>query len=585
MKAKEITEEVKSYMGCDACSLQALVLYGEWGSGKTYYCEHDLEKGLKSSGIKICRVSLFGVSKYEDIFDRLMASRLHLAKDAKDGARAKVKLLTKSALEVAASVGSSKLSKLGVQVPVKSELLMSLVDMKRVLVVLDDCERSAFSQNNQSFLGIVNEMVEIYGWHVMLVRNAPLSFESDDSIEKAVIKQIEFEPNLRDLYREILEPRLQIPDKIDFDIEDAVIDGLEGSLANARALSRSAPAISVALNSAILIDESIAVQGRAKAFSDFVDYAVRTSAGRAPKKPANADGSMSLDNAIDDLNYEHYSYIAKALAPLSEGRDVDPETIESCFSGFVAKRYPESKADIEVQVFENDWQNLRSMEDAEVEELASRFERIVSKGHYSHRWFYKIMKIAFALIELGFCNASFREELRRSLRHAAGCDSLCSASSLKQELEMSMGLYGKDADDEMSGLIAYVEEKENDRILILVSHEFFEPDRDTGKKIASFFNKALKSGYANKILNVPVACIVQSVYEGDAESQLALHSFFQTDMKNYSDDRTQKDVVDWLQKIEGQLTEIGSRSRMGALRTQWIREDIKAVISVLDRRS
>lgn len=35
MQADEITEVIKSYMQCDDIDLQALVLHGEWGSGKT----------------------------------------------------------------------------------------------------------------------------------------------------------------------------------------------------------------------------------------------------------------------------------------------------------------------------------------------------------------------------------------------------------------------------------------------------------------------------------------------------------------------------------------------------------------------
>lgn len=42
MQPQEITEAIKSYMQCDDIGLQALVLHGEWGSGKTYYCENDL---------------------------------------------------------------------------------------------------------------------------------------------------------------------------------------------------------------------------------------------------------------------------------------------------------------------------------------------------------------------------------------------------------------------------------------------------------------------------------------------------------------------------------------------------------------
>lgn len=48
MQADEITEVIKSYMQCDDIDLQALVLHGEWGSGKTYYCENDLKTAVVS---------------------------------------------------------------------------------------------------------------------------------------------------------------------------------------------------------------------------------------------------------------------------------------------------------------------------------------------------------------------------------------------------------------------------------------------------------------------------------------------------------------------------------------------------------
>lgn len=84
MQASEITKAIEIYMQCDDIGLQALVLHGEWGSGKTYYCENDLKAALKDIGVKTCRVSLFGVSDYDEICNRVLASRLHIYENAKD---------------------------------------------------------------------------------------------------------------------------------------------------------------------------------------------------------------------------------------------------------------------------------------------------------------------------------------------------------------------------------------------------------------------------------------------------------------------------------------------------------------------
>lgn len=110
MQPLEITEAIKSYMQCDDIGLQALVLHGEWGSGKTYYCENDLKAALNDIGVKTCRVSLFGVSDYDEICNRVLASRLHIYENAKDRVGTAMKVFKKSAIEAGASALSNKLA-------------------------------------------------------------------------------------------------------------------------------------------------------------------------------------------------------------------------------------------------------------------------------------------------------------------------------------------------------------------------------------------------------------------------------------------------------------------------------------------
>lgn len=380
MQAKEITEAIKGYMECDDIGLQALVLHGEWGSGKTYYCEHDLKAALDEIGIRICRVSLFGVSNYDEIFNRIMASWFHFSDKAKKRSKAVTNVLKKYALEIGRSISSKQLAKLGVQVSIKPDLLLSLIDMKKVLVILDDCERSGFAQDDRAFLGFVNNMVENHGWHVMLVRNQPLSFEDDCSVEKAVISQIEYQPDLQELYRVILKDKLIIPEQIDFKVKDAVIDGIRGSFVNARALSRSVPSINYALSTSVLVDESVDFCGKVKAFSDFVGYAVQASAGIAPKEPKGAKSSMSIFDNSELEAYDYYLTISKALAPLTEGKDVNPETVKSSFRKFILMKNPDSAADVEARNIDYQWSTLHLLEDDQVELLASDLMNCYLRG-------------------------------------------------------------------------------------------------------------------------------------------------------------------------------------------------------------
>lgn len=489
MQAKEITEAIKSYMQCDAIGLQALVLYGEWGSGKTYYCENDLKAALKDIDVKTCRVSLFGVSDYDEICKRVLASRLHIYENAKDRVGTAMNVFKKSAIEAGTSALSNKLADLGIQVSVNSDLMLSLIDMTKVLVILDDCERSSFAHDDRSFLGFVNNMVENYGWHVMLVRNQPLSFEDDCSVEKAVISQIEYEPDLQVLYRAIVKDQLSIPKQIDFKVKDAVIDGLKDSLINARALSRSIPCINYVLSSSALIDESIDLHGRVKAFSDFVGYAVQASAGIVPNEPKDANSSMSIFDESELQEYDYYLTLSKALAPLTEGKDVDPETVKSSFNKFVLEKNPNSAADVEAQEMEYHWGALRSMEDGQVELLANHLKNMLAKGQYSQVWFYKIIRHSLDLIILGFWDDSFRENLLDSLRLAANHDPKCDAAALRQERANINDFYGTDANLIMDKLITEVEQDERERDLNRISLEFSKVDQSTGKTISAFFKK------------------------------------------------------------------------------------------------
>lgn len=585
MQAQEITEVIKSYMQCDAIGLQALVLYGEWGSGKTFYCENDLKAALKDIDVKTCRVSLFGVSDYDEALNRVIASSLPLSDKVARGAGVAISALVKNIIKAGSSILSEKIEDLGIQLTLKPDLLLPLLDMKKVLVIFDDCERSCFARDDRTFLGFVNNMVENYGWHVLLVRSKPLSFEEDNSAEKAVMRQIAFEPDLQTLYQGIVKPRLQFPEQIDFDIDDAIIDGIKGSAINVRALSRSIPAINHVLGTSVLVDKTVKSYGRARALSDFISYAVRASAGNTPKKPDTSNKAVNMIDNSKVIEYENYLLVSKALAPLTEGGKVSPNTIENSFKEFVLANNPESSADLEARDIENQWFALPWLEDDQVELLANQLEILLTEGQYSLTWFYKIIRIALNLIDLGFWDESFREKLLESLRLAANRDPKCNADILRQEQAMADDFYGMNADQIMDELISNVEKEESERAINRISQELSDVDGDTGNTLSDLFKEAMQSGYSRTILNVPAEYVAASIYEGTAVSQMSLHSFFNRDIKKHLDGQSLTEAIEWLRSIDDRLVKVGFKSRMGQLRTEWIRNDIKEAIEELNERA
>lgn len=585
MQADEITEVIKSYMQCDDIDLQALVLHGEWGSGKTYYCENDLKTALNKMGIKICRVSLFGVSNYEEALNRVIASCLPLSEKAVGGICAAISALVKNAIKAGSSMLNNKIEDLGIQFSLKPDLLLPLLDTKNALVIFDDCERSSFAHDDRTFLGFVNNMVENHGWHVMLVRNKPLSFEDENSVEKAIMSQIMFEPDLQTLYQGLVKPRLQFPEHIDFDIDDAIIDGIKGSAINVRALSRSIPTINYVLSTSVLVDKTVKSSGRAQALSNFISYAVRASAGNTPKKPDTSNKAVNMIDNSEFIEYENYLLISKALAPLTEGGNVSPNAIEHSFKEYVIAENPESAADLEAQDIENQWFALPWLEDDQVKLLANQLELLLTEGRYSQGWFYKIIRIALNLIDLGFWDEAFREKLLESLRLAANRDPKCNADKLRQERAMANDFYGMNANQIMDELISSVEKEESERALNRISLELSDVDGDTGNTLSELFKEAMQSGYSRTILNVPAEYVAASIYEGTAASQMSLHSFFNRDIKKYSDGQSLTEAIKWLRSIDDRLVKVGFKSRMGQLRTECIRNDFKEAIEELDERA
>ena len=584
MRAKEVTEAIKCYMQRDSICLQALVLHGEWGSGKTYYCEHDLKDALNVMNVKTCRVSLFGVNDYDEAINRVIATRLPLSDKAVGSAGAAISALIKNVLKAGSTFVSNKIGDFGIQLSLKPDLLLPLLDMKNVLVIFDDCERSSFAQDDRTFFGFVNNMVENHGWHVMLIRNKPLSFEDDSSVEKAVMSQVMFEPDIQELYRIIAEPQLHIPIHADFSIEKSIIDGLRGSLVNARALSRSVPSINYALSASVLVDKNIDLRGRAEAFSDFVGYTVQASAGKTPKKPNTSNKAVNMIDYSKVMDYEYYLLISEALAPLTEGRDTSPSAVESSFTEYVLAKNPDSAADIKAQSIVDQWNTLRTMEDNQVESLANRLEDLLSDGQYSHRWFPEIVSISLALKTLEFWDETNLEKLLASLKLAASRDPQCSASVLRQEMLKFKDFYGSEVVQILDVLATNIESKERDRHL---NHITFEPsiiDQNTGASLSTFLEETIKSQCPRKILSVPAECVVKSIYEGVADSQLSLRSFFHSSMKEYPDDQSLSEAIEWLSSINAQLDEVGSKSRMGRLRSKWIRDDIENAIEALNER-
>lgn len=143
----------------------AVLLTGEWGSGKSYYINNELRPYLKEKKIKCVVVSLFGVDNIADLSKQIY---LNL--------RAPSLLKKSETREVLSIVGRNIINNTlffnGINIGISDNDLKKLyesVDIKDVLIVMEDVERSAI--DIIKLLGFVNGLVEYDGAKVLLVAN------------------------------------------------------------------------------------------------------------------------------------------------------------------------------------------------------------------------------------------------------------------------------------------------------------------------------------------------------------------------------------------------------------------------------
>lgn len=176
MKAVELNSYIKRYLEEDKTNT-AIMLTGEWGSGKTYYIEKVLvpflqrEKKnhipfLKSGKENRCVViSLYGLEDLSDISKSIyMELRMKILDKASEAASAG-KLIAKT-------VAKGIAGRLGIDVNMSEEDLKKIyssIDLSDKLLVFEDLERSNIEITK--LLGYVNNLVERDGVKVLLVAN------------------------------------------------------------------------------------------------------------------------------------------------------------------------------------------------------------------------------------------------------------------------------------------------------------------------------------------------------------------------------------------------------------------------------
>lgn len=204
-----VSEKILRYIS-DKDKNQALLLTGNWGSGKTYYIKNilaeKLERDKSNNKYKIIYISLYGMNSLTDL-QHLLHSKLIEEGCVKQDAISKGKQLFAPITKVFKNINLSAMG-VGVSIGVSDIInIENLIDYKNVVLIFDDLERCA-SIKIQDIIGFINNFTE----H----KNVPVIVAADGSKlecleayknikEKSIYREIAFKSSLQDIYSELVE--------------------------------------------------------------------------------------------------------------------------------------------------------------------------------------------------------------------------------------------------------------------------------------------------------------------------------------------------------------------------------------------
>ncbi|QOG12798.1 P-loop NTPase fold protein [Arcobacter sp. FWKO B] len=181
----------------------AILLKGKWGSGKTYFI-NEYKKHLEEKNQKYIYVSLYGVTKYDEIETKFLESiypRLYNKKTIFAGKIAKQ--LLKGTLKIDLDYDGKADGNVSIQIPnFKPE---DLLNTKDHILIFDDLERCSIKIID--LLGYINYFVEHQSYKVILIANEEELEKTEkykEIKEKLVGKTFEFKTNANLAYDSFL---------------------------------------------------------------------------------------------------------------------------------------------------------------------------------------------------------------------------------------------------------------------------------------------------------------------------------------------------------------------------------------------
>lgn len=352
----EIKHRLKDYLESSK-SRHAMLLYGEWGSGKSHFVRNDLKAHLEGldEPVTVIYTTAAGFTTPDDLMERIATAyinELASIEESPDDSKRK-KLLN----EVRKS-GLGFLKKLTAEINDASVALPSLSDSaflslmlpKKALIIIDDMERRAFalSHNIESdadyeefddaLFSALCRLVEEHGHKVLLIANSRDAIPAD-IMEKLVWDKLEFKPDPAELVGHILVESIEsFPQYLK--VEEQIISAqrLTGKC-NARRLIHVEPLLDIMAQCEFFKNDEMDIAIQKDTLKDVVYLALCASDGAEFVKPG--EPAWIAWGKFDE-NRAKYSALKFLKAFIDEGIKPDINEMNSDLARFAERFHPQS---------------------------------------------------------------------------------------------------------------------------------------------------------------------------------------------------------------------------------------------------
>lgn len=341
----ELIEAVDSYLNRQE-GQYAILIYGEWGCGKTRFVQNNLKRHLEDNDKPILslRASAFGVSTGEELMGRIVSAlineRAGIVDETSSRNDALKALLKNTGLSGLNATGIKVLKKLGISYTASPQLILSFLLPKKSLIVIDDLERCSIEEGE--LFGAINDLVETHNLNVILVAKSVDNVPAE-LVEKLVWKKYRFTPNPFELVASTIGEEIAQIGSID--TTELIVESLKARTnLNARLLQRIKPLLILTASSSFFACDKTDDLIQKNVFSDIVSLSceVAEQGGIAAVESQSDDPLEHM--RLERINERHEK--CKSLrfieSYLNGGSEMTVEDLNASLSSYAIKYHPQT---------------------------------------------------------------------------------------------------------------------------------------------------------------------------------------------------------------------------------------------------